>query len=83
MRPGRSSTSFATGTRTSPRCLHIELLTGCPAGSRQADGSFPEESVNGLVEKRLRDYAERVRLFVSTDGAASGGREATALSSRM
>jgi predicted ATP-dependent protease len=61
----------------------IELLTGRPAVGRQPDGSYPEGSVNALVEMRLRDYAERVRLFVSTDGATPDGQEATAVSSRV
>jgi len=32
----------------------IELLTGCPAGVRAADGVFPEGSVDRGVEDRLR-----------------------------
>jgi predicted ATP-dependent protease len=39
----------------------IELLTGCPAGQRDADGKYPEGSVHRLVEDRLRDFAERLR----------------------
>ncbi len=31
----------------------LELLTGCPAGTRDGEGLFPDESVNGRVEKRL------------------------------
>ena len=48
----------------------LEVLTGIPAGARGADGSFPDGTVNGLVERRLREFAERVRGF----GAAGGGR---------
>lgn len=36
----------------------IELLTGLSAGARDADGRFPEGSINDKVEKRLRAYAE-------------------------
>ena len=54
----------------------IELLTAHPAGERQADGSYPEGTVNALVEERLRGYAERLRAFVSADGAAPGPAEA-------
>lgn len=47
----------------------IELLTGRPAGKRRADGSYPPESVHGLVAARLADYAEKLRAF------ADGGRD--------
>jgi len=35
----------------------IEILTGVPAGERQADGTYPEGSIHGLVAKRLGAYA--------------------------
>jgi predicted ATP-dependent protease len=38
-----------------------ELLTGTPAGSLDAAGNYPEESVNGRVQRRLRDFAERLK----------------------
>lgn len=41
----------------------IELLTGVPAGELQDDGSWPEGTVNFLVDKRLRDMAEQLRRF--------------------
>ncbi len=41
----------------------IEILTGTPAGERQEDGSWPEGSVNALVDQRLRELAEAVRKF--------------------
>ena len=41
----------------------IELLTGRPAGSPGADGSYPPDSVNGLVEARLMALAERAREY--------------------
>ncbi len=41
----------------------IELLTGIPAGERSASGGFPEATVNGLVEARLRDMAENRRAY--------------------
>jgi lon-related putative ATP-dependent protease len=39
----------------------IELLTGVPAGKRQADGTFPEDTIFGLVDKRLREMANIMR----------------------
>lgn len=41
----------------------IELLTGRAAGRRAADGTFPAESVHGLVAARLAEYAERLSAF--------------------
>lgn len=39
----------------------IELLTGVSAGERGEDGSYPEGTVNFLVEKRLREMQETMR----------------------
>ena len=39
----------------------IALLTGVPAGERDANGEYPPESVNGRVMARLRAFAERLR----------------------
>ncbi|HUX76489.1 MAG TPA: ATP-binding protein [Anaerolineae bacterium] len=41
----------------------IELLTGIPAGERDAEGNFPEGSINQLVEARLVELAEKQRAF--------------------
>lgn len=47
----------------------IEVLTGIPAGERDANGRYPEDSVNGFVEKKLRRYAEELkRMNASGDG---------------
>ncbi|HVV83918.1 MAG TPA: Lon protease family protein, partial [Kofleriaceae bacterium] len=43
----------------------IELLTGVAAGARDADGLFPEGSVNALVEARLARFAEDARRFAA------------------
>ncbi len=50
----------------------IELLTGRPAGERGADGHFPEDSVNRLVEDRLTAFAEARRRFAAHDGEGEG-----------
>ncbi len=41
----------------------IALLTGTPAGERQADGTFPEGTVNRAVDDRLRALAEAGQRF--------------------
>ncbi|MFO8043863.1 MAG: ATP-binding protein [Alkalispirochaeta sp.] len=41
----------------------IEILTEKAAGARQADGHFPKNSVNGIVERRLRQMAAQVKDF--------------------
>jgi Lon-like ATP-dependent protease len=41
--------------------MGIEILTGLPAGERDADGRFPAASVYGRVERRLIELAERLR----------------------
>jgi predicted ATP-dependent protease len=41
----------------------IEILTGVPAGVRGSDGKFPEGTINHGVEKRLREYGERLKEF--------------------
>ncbi|MEI7434750.1 MAG: S16 family serine protease [Methanomicrobiales archaeon] len=41
----------------------IEILTGVPAGERRPNGTFPEGTVNYLVDKRLREMAEKVREY--------------------
>jgi len=49
----------------------IEILTGEPAGKRQEDGSYPEGTVNYLVEGALRTLAEKRAQF----GNDSNGKE--------
>ena len=43
----------------------IELLTGVPAGERQADGKYPEGTVNHLVDRKLRELVESMKKFTS------------------
>jgi lon-related putative ATP-dependent protease len=54
----------------------IELLTGCPAGRREADGSYPATTVHGRVAARLSEYADRLRAWrdVGSVRAGNGGR---------
>jgi predicted ATP-dependent protease len=39
----------------------LEILMGQPAGARDFEGQFPNNPVNGRVERRLHDFAERLR----------------------
>jgi len=49
----------------------MALLMQTAAGERGSDGSFPADSVNGLVEKKLRGYARLRRKYAV---GAAGGR---------
>jgi predicted ATP-dependent protease len=42
----------------------IEILTGMPAGVRQEDGTYPQGTVNYLVNMRLGEYAQRMKDFI-------------------
>jgi lon-related putative ATP-dependent protease len=44
----------------------IEILTGVPAGERDEEGNYPEESINRLVETRLAELAEKRAEFTKT-----------------
>ena len=50
----------------------IELLTGVPAGSRQADGRYPKGTINGLADERLREMARGLREFGEKGGEPQG-----------
>jgi predicted ATP-dependent protease len=39
----------------------MALLTGLPAGERQADGTYPAGSLNRRIEDRLRSFASIIR----------------------
>lgn len=41
----------------------IEILTGTRAGARRPDGTYEEDTVNYLVNERLREMAERLTEF--------------------
>jgi predicted ATP-dependent protease len=41
----------------------VELLTGVPAGERDADGRYPDGSVNRRADDRLAAFAARARNF--------------------
>ena len=41
----------------------IEVLTGAKAGQRSADGTFEEGTVNYLVDKQLKDMADKLKEY--------------------
>ena len=45
----------------------IEVLTGVPAGKRKKDGTYPAGTINFLVDKQLREMAERLRGFYTEE----------------
>ncbi|MEW6418211.1 MAG: ATP-binding protein [Nitrospirota bacterium] len=48
----------------------VEILTDVPSGERQADGTYPEGTVNYHVDKRLRELAEGLKgYYVATPEA--------------
>jgi predicted ATP-dependent protease len=53
----------------------IEVLTGVPAGERGPDGRYPDGSINGRVEKKLRQFSEQLKQFVATPPATETASE--------
>ena len=49
----------------------LEILTGLPAGERQADGTWPEGSLNFLVDKRLKEMSKKLK----TEGTGEEKKE--------
>jgi predicted ATP-dependent protease len=39
----------------------LEILTGFPAGERKEDGTYPEGTVNFLVDKQLREMSKKLK----------------------
>lgn len=46
----------------------MSLLTGLPAGERDAEGNYPEGTVDYLVDGQLKEYSEALRTFGRRDG---------------
>lgn len=43
----------------------IEVLTGVSAGERDGEGRYPPSSINGLVERQLKEYSARLKRAVA------------------
>jgi lon-related putative ATP-dependent protease len=57
----------------------IEILTGVPAGERQEDGSYQEDTVHGRVLSRLREIAESLKPEAEKQSPDEAGDAAAAL----
>jgi len=53
----------------------IEILTGMAAGERKEDGTWPENTVNGLVDRRLREMLKQMKKFGSRSDKESSREE--------
>ena len=60
----------------------LEVLSGSEAGEPDAEGAYPEASVNGRVVAGLHRFAERAREFMGPAAPAGGGARRSARSSR-
>lgn len=53
----------------------IALLTGMEAGEMDKEGNYPENSVNSLVDKKLRNLAEGLRRFAEEEKQISQSQD--------
>ena len=55
----------------------LEILTGLKAGELQADGTYPEGTINYFVEKRLTEISEAMEKKKEEEGGSmlSKGKE--------
>jgi len=49
----------------------IEVITGMEAGELRKDGTYPKGTINYMVDKRLREMADKLRQYGSGDGKSS------------
>ena len=45
----------------------IEVLTGVPAGDKLPDGTYPEGTIHYLADRQLRDYAQKLKSYQSSE----------------
>jgi predicted ATP-dependent protease len=45
----------------------IEVLTDIPAGEKRKDGTYPEGNINFLVDKQLKEMADRLKDFYAEE----------------
>jgi predicted ATP-dependent protease len=55
----------------------IEILTGLPAGERDAQGNYPEGSVNYRVQRHLEEFAAKLKAFSEPAKEGQGEQHGT------
>jgi predicted ATP-dependent protease len=45
----------------------IEVLTGVKAGKKRKDGTYPKDSINYIVDRKLKDMAKKLKQFYGRD----------------
>ena len=53
----------------------IEILTGMAAGERRADGTYPEGTINFLVDQKLKELAEGLKKFGAEEEEAQKNKK--------
>jgi ATP-dependent Lon protease len=53
----------------------IEILSGKSAGKRKADGTYTKNSINDLVDRKLRELAEGLKRFGNAEPSEEKGRK--------
>jgi ATP-dependent Lon protease len=53
----------------------IEILTGKKAGKRKVDGTYTKDTINYLVDQKLRQLAEGLKKFGDNEGEKKKGRK--------
>jgi len=54
----------------------LEILTGIPAGERDENGEFPDDSVNHKIRERLLGFANQLQAFSKTGKTAEDNANA-------
>lgn len=53
----------------------VEVLTGLPAGERKPDGTYPEGTMNFLVDRKLREMAKKLKTDEKAEGKEKEKKE--------
>ncbi|MDP2916988.1 MAG: AAA family ATPase, partial [Dehalococcoidia bacterium] len=53
----------------------IEILTGVPAGERGEDGTFPEDTIDYKVDRKLREMANKLKRYYAPEGEDEGEKK--------
>jgi len=60
----------------------IEILTGVPAGQPDSAGKYPEDTVHGRVDRRLQQFAEKLKEFTAPEAEERKEEEEERLAAR-